>query len=215
MGKISILNDAGTAKLSLEFTGTSNATVNAQHLSTITSDVQSQLNTKSPLASPAFTGTPTIGGSNVWHDGNTAGKVLQVQNVQSSFGLTTTSQSEVALTGFSYTFNKIRPNSKVVCFINMYLYYGSSPASWWKVMARANGTNVTSATSAWGNAIFSNNNRQYIFQEGAHQTYFGQFWDTTNASSVTFTYFIQQNDAYSLTVWPAAAHTFTYMEIAQ
>lgn len=63
MGKINILNDAATAKLSLEFNGTSNTTVNAQHLSTITSDVQSQLDLKAPLASPTFTGAFTITGT--------------------------------------------------------------------------------------------------------------------------------------------------------
>lgn len=46
MGQINILNDAGTAKLSLQFTGTTNKSLNSELLSSITSDVQTQLDSK-------------------------------------------------------------------------------------------------------------------------------------------------------------------------
>ena len=35
------------------------------HLSTVSSNIQTQLNTKAPLASPAFTGNPTLGGQSL------------------------------------------------------------------------------------------------------------------------------------------------------
>jgi len=46
MGKINILNNAGDAKASLEFNGSSDITVNADNLSGITSDVQGQIDSK-------------------------------------------------------------------------------------------------------------------------------------------------------------------------
>lgn len=88
MGKINILNDAGTAKLSLEFTGTSNATVNAQHLSTITSDVQSQLNAKVNKSGDTISGQLIVEGSNgaVTVRGASTGAQLKLERTASSQG---------------------------------------------------------------------------------------------------------------------------------
>lgn len=54
MGTINILNDAGTAKLSLQFTGTTNKSLNSELLSSITSDVQAQLDSKVPRGAAFF-----------------------------------------------------------------------------------------------------------------------------------------------------------------
>lgn len=79
MGKINILNDAGTAKLSLEFTGTTNKSINTEHLSSITSDVQNQLNLKAPLANPTFSGLLTTTGT-VEVQGGNGGIALLLKN---------------------------------------------------------------------------------------------------------------------------------------
>ena len=56
MGQINILNDAGTAKLSLQFTGTTNKSLNSELLSSITSDVQTQLDSKVSKSGSTMTG---------------------------------------------------------------------------------------------------------------------------------------------------------------
>jgi hypothetical protein len=79
MGKINILNDAGTAKLSLQFTGTTNKSLNSELLSSITSDVQTQLDSKIPKGAAFFavkqggtinasTGAGIVSFSNTYHD---------------------------------------------------------------------------------------------------------------------------------------------------
>ena len=45
--------------------GVTASTAELNHVTGVTSAIQTQLNTKAPLASPALTGTPTIGGANI------------------------------------------------------------------------------------------------------------------------------------------------------
>jgi hypothetical protein len=46
MGKINILNDAGTNKLTLDYNGSTDQTINTEHLTGTTSNIQSQLGAK-------------------------------------------------------------------------------------------------------------------------------------------------------------------------
>ena len=55
---------ATTAELN-KLAGATASTAELNHVTGVTSAIQTQLNTKAPLASPALTGTPTIGGASI------------------------------------------------------------------------------------------------------------------------------------------------------
>ena len=141
-----------------------------------------------------------------------AGSILQVQNFENTNDQALTTSSETTLTGWDFTITKVANNSKILCFFKFYAYYGSSPTYFW-IRALANGSNVTSA-SGWNSAIWTNSALQYSFGSGAHQQFNGMFYDTTNASSVNFTFKADQQAAGGLEFWGAAHHQFTFMEVA-
>lgn len=127
MGKINILNDAGTAKLSLEFTGTSNTTVNAQHLSTITSDVQSQLNAKVNNTGGSISGNLQINGTTylqggrknffVWGQGTLNGGYVHLKTNRLT---NETQMHSVLFEGYDYGGSK-----PILCAVAWYNYGGS------------------------------------------------------------------------------------------
>ncbi len=82
MGQINIINNAGTNKLSLSYNGTSDKTVDTTHLSNITSDVQTQLDSKLNKSGGAMTGRLT---TELTSGGNTA-KFVQVYNSTDTTG---------------------------------------------------------------------------------------------------------------------------------
>ena len=160
--------------------------------------------------------------STVWSSSQMpSGSVLQVlvNNLPLNLGETTISTTTTtSLPNWSYTINKIKSNSTIVCFASVYLYYASSP-SYWGIKAFANGSAVTSAakysTGTYiDNAVATYNHTQYTFSGAAHQMFNFQFSDSTNASTVAFTYSIQQNAAGNLRIWDYGKPLFIYMEIA-
>ena len=141
-----------------------------------------------------------------------AGSILQVQNFAITNDQTLANTTEVTLTDWDFTITKVANNSKIVCFFKFYAYYASSPTYCW-IRALANGSNVTSA-SGWNGAIWTNSSLAFTFSNGAHQQENGMFYDTTNASSVNFTFKVDQQNTGNLEFWGAGSHQFTFMEIA-
>jgi hypothetical protein len=140
------------------------------------------------------------------------GSVLQVQNFAITNDQTLANTTEVTLTDWDFTITKVANNSKILCFFKFYAYYGSSPTYCW-IRALANGSNVTSA-SGWNSSIWTNSSLAFTFSNGAHQQENGMFYDTTNASSVNFTFKVDQQNTGNLEFWGAGSHQFTFMEIA-
>jgi hypothetical protein len=108
--------------------------------------------------------------------------------------------------------SSVANNSKILCFFKFYAYYDSSPTYYW-IKALANGSAVTSA-SAWKSTVWTLNALQFSFSAAGHQHQNGMFYDTTNASSVNFTFKAGQQSAGGLEFWGAGAHTFIFMEVA-
>jgi len=140
-----------------------------------------------------------------------AGSVLQVQTFAITTDQSITSTTETTLADWDFTITKVANNSKIICFIKFNAYYASSATYWW-IKAYANGSAVTS-TAAWKGNIWTHSHLQYSFSAGAHQQFNAMFYDTTNASSVNFTFKAQQIAAGSLQLWGAGSHQFTFMEI--
>ena len=147
-----------------------------------------------------------------------AGSVVQVQTY--SLVSTTTSigtTSETALPQFNATFTKKYSNSKLVCHLQWFSYYGANNATWWALKAFNNGTAVTSGTGYDGSpaTIATHNQDQYLWQVGAHQMWNTFFWDDQNTTTANITFSIRQDVAGSLVIWGSGGPRLIITEIAQ
>ena len=142
--------------------------------------------------------------------------MLQVVNTKTTSGFSTTAITDIALSNWTAVITKKQSNSTIVAFMSWYGYYATAP-TWWSMKAYANGVGVTSASVGSGaldSAVKSHNQGQYTFLTGAHQHETAYFYDTTNSSTVTFTYFWRQVAAGTYYFWSGAPVTITYMGIA-
>lgn len=143
------------------------------------------------------------------------GSIIQVINrtingTTQSIATTT----ETQLSGWDQSITKNFANSMIVCWIKFYNYPSTSPAGcWWQLRAKANGNYVTSSGPTYSE-IASHNHNAYSYNTSAHQQYYTNFWDVTNASTVNFTFFASHTQAQSI-VWWNNPVTWTFMEIAQ
>lgn len=155
-------------------------------------------------------GLKTVNGSSLVGSGDVqAGKVLQVLNYTFS-GPVVSSTTDTFDLGWNYTINKIKPDSRIVCFINFHWYVLQNPVSFFYINAFANGNAVTSSN---GFGIWSHNPMQWTFREGAHQSDSLQFWDDTDSSSVTFTFAVQKYSADAALHFWQQQDRITFMEI--
>ena len=146
-----------------------------------------------------------------------AGSVVQVGTFKLSAGnLAISTTTETALTSWSQAFTKKFSNSILVCHLQWWGYYASSPSYWW-LRGMVNGTNVTSAsgsdTSAGSGTIMTHNNTQYTFGISAHQQWNCHFWDNQNNTTANFTFSFRQHQAGSWNVWDAAVPKLIITEV--
>jgi hypothetical protein len=191
----------------LVINGTTVEAADLTNVASITSDVQTQLNSKA--------NTSTVN-SQVWdYSQMPVGSVLQVVTrtpFVANYNIATT--SEIQLTEYNTTINKKFANSKIVCFVTLAYYYNSDPDYWW-LKARVNGTHTTSCVNSWQNSFLTSNSRQFTFRESAHQTASGHFWDTTNTTTANYTFIMQKSGNANMSIWGENAHMLTFMEIKQ
>ena len=141
-----------------------------------------------------------------------AGSVLQVKTFSVNTSQNISNTALVALTDWDFTITKVKSNSKIICFFKFYLYYSANPIYWW-IRAYANNSLVDS-TNGFQSSVATHNHQQYSFGTSAHQSFNGQFHDSTNASSVNFTFKAAQNASGSLVFWGDGHQQFIFMEIA-
>jgi len=146
-----------------------------------------------------------------------AGSVVQVGTVLLTAGnLSISTTTETALTSWATSFTKKFANSKLVCHLQWWGYYTSSPSYWW-LRAMVNGTNVTSAsgsgTHGGSGTIQTHNQGQYTFSAGAHQQWNTHFWDTQNNTTANFTFSFRQQQAGAFHVWDDAIPKLIITEI--
>ena len=162
-----------------------------------------------------------VGSKKVTIDLEDSGKVLQVQTFAfTGLGnVTTTSISDVLVSGWTASFTKKRSNSKLVCQLKWYSYYGTNTATYFWLSAYVNGVNVTSSSTAsniWENGTISTHNSdQFVWKAGAHQEYFTHFWDEQNTSVANMTFKIKQSTAGQLTIWNSGIPQLVITEVAQ
>jgi len=141
------------------------------------------------------------------------GQVVQVINRS----ITGTTQSiatttETQLSGWDQTITKKYANSTIICWIKFYNYASVAPTGWWQLRAKANGNYVTSSSGY--SEIASFNHAMYAYNSNAHQQYYTNFWDTTNATTMNFTFFASHTSTSAI-IWWNNPVTWTFMEIAQ
>jgi hypothetical protein len=147
----------------------------------------------------------------VYAPGSTIQVITRILNGTTQSIATTT---ETQLDGWNQTITKKYANSMLVCWIKFYNYPSAAPGgSWWQLRAKANGSYVTSSGPSYSE-IASHNHNAYTYAGSAHQQYYTNFWDTTNATTVNFTFFASHTSTPSI-VWWNNPVTWTFMEIAQ
>ena len=162
-----------------------------------------------------------VGSKKVTIDLEDPGKVLQVQTFAfTGLGnVTTTSISDVLVSGWTASFTKKRSNSKLVCQLKWYNYYATDTATYFWLSAYVNGVNVTSSSTAsniWENGTISTHNSdQFVWKAGAHQEFFTHFWDEQNTAVANMTFKIKQSTAGQLTIWNSGIPQLVITEVAQ
>ncbi len=128
-----------------------------------------------------------------------AGNILQVITRQLDGTTQAIASAEAQLIGWSQTITKIKPDSKIVCFISFFNYINSSASTgWWQLHCKV-GTNPVSSSNQYG--VASHNPEHYVWAGGAHQAYSALWHDTRNQSTITYDFFHIASGACNAVWW--------------